>query len=102
MNTTHFAGGVISLNCSARGFPSPAFVWYKNGEPIPEIERAEISNSTLEESLNEIITQSTLSLFNLNRSDDADYFCEAHNLGVYDSVFVVMSSLAHLTVQCEH
>ena len=101
MNTTHFAGGAISMNCSARGFPSPVVVWYKNGQQVIEDERVKISNTTLVETDNEIITQSTLCLFNLSGFDDADYICEASNPGAYELVFVVTSSLVHLNVQCE-
>lgn len=101
VNVTHFAGGTVSLSCSARGFPAPLFVWYKNGEQVLENERVNISNTTLVETPNEILTQTTLSLVNLNQSDDADYYCKAHNPGVDDLMFVTTSSLAHLSVQRE-
>ena len=100
-NVTHFAGGAISINCSASGIPSPVLVWYKNGQQVFEDENIEISNTTLVKTPNEIVIQSTLHLINLDQSDDADYSCEASNLGVNDSVFVATTGLAHLSVQCE-
>ena len=97
--TTHFAGGSISLYCSASGIPPAAFVWYKNELQISEDGRVTIFNTTVRDTPNEVIIQNTLSFANLMLSDDADYFCEARNPGAYDTVFVVRSDSAHLNVQ---
>ena len=103
-NTTHFAGDTVSLNCSASGFPSAMFAWYKNRsrQPVLEDERVTIYTTTLVETCNETVTQSTLRLFNLSQSDDADYFCEARNQGANDLVSAVISSFVYLRVQCEY
>ena len=102
MNTTHFAGGNIFMNCSATGIPSATFVWYKNEELLLNDERVEIFNTILVQTFNEIITQSMLTLFNLNQFDDASYFCKARNPGAHELEFVATSNSAHLYVQCEH
>ena len=102
METTHFAGGSISLYCRASGIPSAAFVWYKDGQQVIEDGRVAISNTTVTDTPNEVIIQSTLSFADLMLSDDADYLCEATNPGAYDTTFTVRSDPAHLNVQREH
>ena len=99
VETTHFAGGNVSLFCSASGIPSAAFVWYKDGQEVFEDGRVTIFNTTLTDMPNEIIIQNTLSFTNLMLSDDADYSCEARNPGAYGTIFVVRSNTAHLNVQ---
>ena len=102
MNVAHFAGGTVSLNFSASGFPPAEFSWYKNGQRLVEDERVTIINTTKLETPNKIITQSTLRFTNLSQSNEADYHCEARNLGAQEMDFVVISHMVHLSVQCEH
>ena len=102
MNVTHFAGGSVSLNFSASGFPPAEFAWYKNSQQLVEDETVTIINTTKLETPDIIITQSTLHFTNLNQSDEADYHCEARNLGALDTDFVAISHMVHLSVQCEH
>ena len=102
VETTHFAGGNISLYCRASGIPSAAFVWYKDGQQVFEDGKVAIFNTTLTDTPSEIVIQNTLSFTDLMLSDDADYLCEASNSGAYGTVFVVESDPAHLNVQREH
>ena len=99
VETTHFAGGNISLFCSASGIPSPAFVWYKDGQQVFEDGRVTIFNTTVTDTPNEVVIQNALSFTNLMLSDDANYFCEASIPGASDTVFVVQSDTAHLNVE---
>ena len=66
---------------------------------MSEDRRVIIFSTTLTYTPNEVIVQNTLSFVNLMLSDDADYFCEASNPGVYDKAFVVRSDSVHLNVQ---
>ena len=100
VDTVHFAGGSINLNCTVFGVPYPMEVWFKNGVLLSEDDRISISNVTLSQTPNEIIDQSILSFTELELSDDADYFCQGSNPGTFDAVFIIDSATAHLTVQC--
>ena len=102
METTHFAGGSVSLTCSASGIPSPAFVWFKDGQQMFEGGRVTILSTTLTDTPNKVVVQSTLSFMNLMLSDDANYFCEASNPGAYGTTFVARSDTARLIVEREH
>ena len=100
-NVTHFAGGTVSMNCSASSVLLANMVWYKNNEQIFEDERVKIFNTIDSGNSNKTVVRSTLLFTNLTQSDDADYFCEASNLGAVRTNFIINSSVAHLTIQCE-
>lgn len=97
VNTVHFAGGNVSLQCSASGIPTPTITWFKNG--------AEMLASGDRLTVNSIQTPdtavSTLVIQGLLISDDADYQCEANSSGPGVTVFTATSLSAHLTVQRE-
>ena len=95
--TSHYAGGNVSLYCTANGIPSAQFVWYKNQQPLDLDERITTSNTNVEITPDMHIIQNTLNFVGLVLSDDADYYCEASN----DEV-TVRSDSAHLNVQCKH
>ena len=103
MNTVHFAGGNVSLECTASGIPTPSFTWLKNGQllPIPDGGRVSVDNTFVTDTPNQKTVLSRLTFHELLLSDDADYHCEANNTGANGNVFRVMSQTAHLTVQRE-
>ena len=94
VDTIHFAGGNVSLNCFVSGLPQPEILWYKDGQGILGDERVTILDTTN--------IQSTLNLAYLMMSDDGNYYCEARNQGAHGIDFVVSSEPAHLSIQCEH
>jgi hypothetical protein len=99
IDTVHYAGGNITLSCNASGIPIPTFKWFKNNQLITTNER--IDNSTTTHILNDTysLIESTLALRELILSDDANYHCQATNPGAHSTIFTVLSSTAHLTVQ---
>ena len=101
INTTHYAGGNISLSCNASGIPLPTFKWFKNGVLLNATNRVSFFDMIHFESAIDSLVESTIVLTNLILSDDDDYHCEASNPGAYDTVFIVNSNTAHLTIQCK-
>ena len=61
-----------------------------------------ITNRTIIDEVNEGLAESTITFFDLELSDDADYHCQASNPGAHDTVFNVSSNQSHLTVRCRH
>ena len=102
-NITHFAGGNISLQCTASGIPTPTITWLKNGQslPISDDGRVSVDNTMILDTPNQKTILSRLVFQGLLLTDDADYRCEANNTGANDNVFKVTSQTAHLTVQRE-
>ena len=101
VNTTHYAGGNISLSCNASGIPLPTFKWFKNGVLLNATNRVSFFDMIHFESAIDSLVESTIVLTNLILSDDDDYHCEASNPGAHDTVFIVNSNTAHLTIQCK-
>ena len=101
INTTHYAGGNISLSCNASGIPLPTFKWFKNGVLLNATNRVSFFDMIHFESAIDSLVESTIVLTNLILSDDDDYHCEASNPGAHDTVFIVNSNTAHLTIQCK-
>ena len=95
VNTVHFAGGEISLQCSASGIPEPSISWFKNGQPIND--NRITASSVFIPASNAVL--GTLTFQGLLLADDDDYRCEANNTGAGTTVFIVTSQSAHLTVQ---
>ena len=99
METTHFAGGNITLSCIVSGVPLPTIVWLKDGEELLEGARVSYANTVLLDTPNRGLVLSTLSFADLHLTDDADYACWATNLGAYSNSFTVTSNSSHLNVQ---
>ena len=99
VETTHFAGGNITLSCTASGVPLPAIVWLKDGEELQQDARVFYANTTLRDTPNRGLILSTLSFADLQLTDDADYACRATNPGAYSNSFTVTSNSSHLNVQ---
>ena len=101
VDTIHFAGGTISLSCNASGVPIPTFSWHKNNDEYlsDDDPRIMITNRTIIDEVNEGLAESTITFFDLELSDDADYHCQASNPGAHDTVFNVSSNQSHLLVQ---
>ena len=97
VEVAHYAGGSVTLSCSASGTPSPDIVWFKNGQPI--IQNDQVSAS-VQSTSNMGVIQSTLSFASLMLTDDADYYCEASNMGAGNTNSATSHSV-HLSVQCE-
>ena len=96
----HFAGGNVSLMCSASGIPAPSIIWLKNGNMYTETSIAMISVE-VSQSTNQLTVQSTLEFQELALSDDAEFHCGANNSGANNAHFQVSSRAARLTVQCK-
>ena len=77
----------MAFSCDASGNPTPKFSWTKNGSPINTTDSARITLSAGNKQLN---------ITNVSRLDSGEYKCVANN-----SVGVVNSSAAFLTVQCK-
>ena len=99
IETTHFAGGNITLSCTASGVPLPTIIWLKDGEELVEDARVSYANTTILDTPNQGQVLSVLSFFDLQLTDDADYACRATNPGAYDNSFTVTSNSSHLNVQ---
>ena len=100
MNTVHFAGGNVSLLCSARGIPEPSIAWFKNDELLTEEDNVVILAET-SVNRNHITITNVLTFQELTLSNQAEYRCEANNTGAKNFVFQTSSS-ANLTVHCKY
>lgn len=58
--------------CSANGVPTPHLAWYRDGEMLNATDRITIQ-------MNETDSQSTLSIYNTEDTDDGFYACIAEN-----------------------
>ena len=99
VETTHYAGGNITMSCNASGVPLPTIIWLKNGEELLQDARVSYANTTLIDMPNEGLVLSTLSFTDLQLTDDADYACQATNPGAHSNSFTVTSNSSHLNVQ---
>ena len=86
---------VITINCSATGYPPPSFRWTRNGTTLSD-ERFTITNIPFSsDCLVDARVTSSLMITNVSRSDIDMYTCAVMNiLGKVDASF-------HLTVQCK-
>ena len=93
------AGGSVTLNCTAKGFPLTNIVWLKNGTQIdPDL----IEDTTVTAVRGDEITiyvLSALTIENLQLHDVANYSCNASN-DLFEPRWAV-SDEAELTVLCK-
>ncbi len=88
-------GGLATLNCSARGYPSPLIVWYRDGSGrVNESIRVKIiphqaANNSL----------SKLHFTRLQLSDAGSYYCTTRN--DLPLAVTVTSGKGNLTVLCK-
>ncbi|XP_019853400.1 PREDICTED: hemicentin-1-like [Amphimedon queenslandica] len=99
VNTTHYAGGNVTLSCNASGIPLPTFQWYKNNQLITPNDRVYLTTLIHIETLIESLVESVLVFNNIVLSDDDNYHCQATNPGAHDRIFNVFSQSVRLTVQ---
>ena len=90
-NINGTAGGNITLQCSAFGYPVPSITWLKEGSPLQPSYTVQIESH---EYINNTVT-STLSLSDLHDGDTSNYACQANN------TLAVIGQEASLLVLCE-
>ena len=93
-----------SLLCRVTGIPLPTITWFKDGMNISSDGRVIISITSFQFPENEPrfgFVISRVLIFNLQLSDDADYVCQAENIGAPGTTFLVKTAAAHITVQRE-
>ena len=93
------AGGSVTLNCTARGFPLTNIVWLKNGVQLNPAIIDDTSVSAIEGNETTIYVLSSLTIENLQLHDVANYSCNASN-DLFEPRWAV-SDEAELTVLCE-
>ena len=103
-NINGTAGGNITLQCSAFGYPVPSITWLKKGSPLQPSYTVQIESH---EYINNTVT-STLSLSDLHDGDTSNYTCQANNslaqyvevIGQEASLLVLCESLCGLSIFC--
>ena len=94
------AGGSVTLNCTARGFPLTDIVWLKNGIQLnPDLIDDTSVTATEGDEISILIT-SSITIENLQLHDVANYSCNASN-DLFEPRWAV-SDEAELTVLCKY
>ena len=94
MSMVGVAGGNVTFNCSAVGFPVPNIVWMRGGEILEEEAGGRVTFDFFQEGLT---YWSALIVRELTLADAGRVQCKASN-GLTQSV---LSSVAYLDIQCK-
>ena len=103
-NINGTAGGNITLQCSAFGYPVPSITWLKEGSPLQPSYTVQIESHKY---INNTVT-STLSLSDLHDGDTSNYACQANNtlaqyvevIGQEASLLVLCELMCELSIFC--
>lgn len=95
---TPTAGGVVTLNCSVRGFPPVHITWQKNGVNLTDISSIATYGQLSQYDHNILVTTSTLTIEGPVLSTGGNYTCTAsNNLRSFERI---ISDETQLSVQC--